>query len=112
MKKSKLLTVAILGLGLSASAAIAAGMSAKEFKDTHVGKCVTYKGPSNGTQCYNANGTSTYNDASYGKDTGSWEFRNGQFCVTWSKEGSMACTTYNSDGNGQYSGGGYTWTVN
>ena len=99
-------------LAMSTTSAFAAGMSDAEFTNTHVGKCVTYKGPSDGVQCYQANGTAIYDDTSYGKDSGTWTFSNGQFCVKWSKESGTACTVYESNGGGQFSGGGYTWTVN
>lgn len=97
---------------VAASMATASGMSDAEFQNTHVGKCVTYSGPSNGTQCYNPDGTATYDDTSYGADSGTWTFANGQFCVKWSQESGTACTTYQNDGGGSFSGGGYTWTVN
>lgn len=111
MKTALILSAATAGLMFTAPMAIA-GMSEAEFNSTHVGKCVTYSGESNGTQCYNANGTASYDDASWGKDTGTWQFTNGQFCVKWSKEAGTTCTTYTSNGNGTFSGGGYTWTVN
>lgn len=111
--KVKIATLAATALlAVSMTSALAAGMSEAEFKSTHVGKCVTYQGPSNGVQCYNADGSATYEDASYGKDSGTWTFSNGQFCVKWSKESGTACTVYESNGGGQFSGGGYTWTVN
>lgn len=98
-------------LALVAGAANAQPLTKAEFEATHVGNCVVYSGASDGTQCYNADGTATYDDASYGTDKGTWTFSDGQFCVKWSKEAGTACSTYSHDGNGGFTSGDYSWKV-
>ncbi|MEM9912182.1 MAG: hypothetical protein AAF922_15500 [Pseudomonadota bacterium] len=96
---------------LLAGTAQAQQLTDAEFEATHVGKCVAYTGASDGTQCYNADGTASYDDTSYGTDKGTWTFSKGQFCVKWSKEAGTACSTYSHDGNGGFTSGDYTWQV-
>lgn len=115
MRKSIVMSYRTL-IATGAAAFIAGAVQAQplsdaEFEATHVGKCVAYTGASDGTQCYNADGTATYDDASYGTDSGTWTFSNGQFCVKWSKEAGTACSTYSHDGNGGFTSGDYTWQV-
>ncbi len=82
------------------------------FLDTHVGNCVTDTGPSDGQQCYAADGTTTYTDKRYGTDQGTWEFRDGQVCVKWSKEAAESCNAYVREGTESFSAAtGYKWTV-
>lgn len=103
--------IAMGALALFATGAQAQPLTNDEFQATHVGKCVAYTGASNGTQCYNADGTASYDDTSYGTDKGTWTFSDGQFCVKWSKEAGTACSTYSHDGNGGYTSGDYTWKI-
>lgn len=56
---------AILVAGLCmTSAAKAEQFSGAEFQSTHAGQCVSYAGPSIGTQCLDANGSTNYTDQS------------------------------------------------
>ncbi|MEM7172740.1 MAG: hypothetical protein AAF530_21435 [Pseudomonadota bacterium] len=96
---------------LNTAPVYAMDLTESEIMETHIGSCVTYWGDSKGTQCYHADGTTEYNDESYGKDTGTWRIKDDQFCVTWSNEGSETCFTYSTDGNGKYYSGGYEWTI-
>ncbi|MEQ9260718.1 MAG: hypothetical protein RIG84_16650 [Roseovarius sp.] len=82
------------------------------FLDTHVGNCVAYAGPSSGRQCYAADGTTTYEDQSYGTDSGTWEYRDGQVCVKWSREVAESCNAYLREPDGTFSAAtGYAWAV-
>ncbi len=74
-----------------ATSAQAQTLSGQQFIDTHSGKCISYWGESEGTQCFKANGTTSYNDKSYGKDTGTWTVKGNEMCVTWSQEGVEDC---------------------
>ncbi len=87
-------------------------LTAAQFTDTHVGNCIAYSGESSGTQCFNADGSASYDDKSYGKDTGTWRLNGDEVCITWSQEGSESCEAYKTDGQGRYMGNGYSWTVN
>lgn len=99
-------------LCFSSTLALAEPVTEQMFLDTHVGNCVTYTGPSDGQQCYAADGTTTYDDKSYGIDQGTWEFRNGQVCVKWSRETAESCNAYVREGTGSFSAAtGYKWTV-
>ncbi|MEM9498597.1 MAG: hypothetical protein AAGA28_11810 [Pseudomonadota bacterium] len=109
--KSTRLSIPAGILMFAAGMAQADPLTEAEFNATHVGKCVAYTGASEGTQCYKADGTANYDDASYGNDTGKWTFSNGQFCVKWSKEAGTTCSTYSHDGNGGFTSGDYSWKV-
>lgn len=82
------------------------------FKETHVGHCIVYTGDSDGRQCYAADGTSSYDDKTYGEDTGEWKIKGNEICVKWSKEGKWICEAWTRTGDNAYSDGGeYTWHV-
>ncbi|MEM7121808.1 MAG: hypothetical protein AAF563_11060 [Pseudomonadota bacterium] len=96
----------------SSSLAFAEPMTEQVFLDTHVGNCVAYTGPSTGEQCYTADGKTTYTDQTYGNDSGTWEYRDGEVCVRWSKEAGEACEAYVMEADGSFSAtSGYTWQV-
>jgi hypothetical protein len=96
-----------------ASAGFAAPLTEQEFIDSHAGRCVTYSGPTDGTQCYDADGATRYDDESYGTDTGTWAFANGRVCSSWSKESGAACDAVSVNDDGSFSGSsGYSWRIN
>jgi uncharacterized membrane protein len=76
---------------LAAPGAQAQTLSAEEVVSLHAGRCVSYWGPSQGTQCFGADGTTTYRDRRYGSDTGRWEMRGDEMCVTWTREPGWDC---------------------
>ena len=94
-----------------ASSASAAELSAQEILDTHIGKCMTYSGPTTGTQCYNADGTTTYDDASYGTGAGNWSLQANSLCVKYPRE-PIDCGPISRAADGQYTDGSYTWLMN
>lgn len=97
---------------LSTTAAFAGPVSEEGFVETHVGKCISYSGPTTGTQCYNADGSTSYDDKRYGTDTGTWEYRDGKICVKWSKEASENCQVYTQESDGSFKdAGGYSWSL-
>ncbi len=96
----------------SATFASAGIVTEQMFIDTHVGNCAAYTGPSTGTQCYEADGTTTYSDESYGSDNGTWEMRGDEVCVKWSRETATACNVYIKQADGSFSAAtGYKWTI-
>jgi len=99
------------GIVLAAGGAQASTLTGQQFIDTHAGKCITYTGPSKGKQCYGADGSTNYNDQSYGKDTGTWSVRGNEICVTWKKDPGLACGPVSAAGGGKYTDGEYTWTI-
>lgn len=105
------LPVAGLSLLLFAAPATAQQLTGQEFIDTHAGKCLTYTGPTDGTQCYNADGTTSYQDEVYGTDTGQWLIRGDDVCVRYTKEPALDCGPVSSVGDGSYTDGSYTWTI-
>lgn len=106
------LPAAALALVAMASPAVANQLIGQQFIDTHVGKCLTYTGPTTGTQCYNADGTTAYEDTTYGSDTGIWIIRGDDVCVRYTSEPALDCGPVNSLGNGKYTDGSYIWTTN
>lgn len=94
------------------TAALAGVLTGDQFVETHAGKCISYAGESKGIQCYHADGTMEYDDESYGKDTGTWSVEGDTICQEWSAEPGVSCVSFNDDGNGTYSEGAYTWTIN
>ncbi|AGI69693.1 hypothetical protein OAN307_c43070 [Octadecabacter antarcticus 307] len=92
--------------------AIAATLTGQQFMDLHAGKCVSYTGPSIGTQCYAADGTTQYDDTTYGTDTGTWEVRGNEVCERFVNDPGLDCGLITSMGGGTYSDGSYTWTIN
>lgn len=110
-KPLALLGAAALALSFAASPAVAATLTGAQFMETHVGKCISYKGESVGVQCFHADGTMDYDDKTYGKDTGNWSVDGDKICQEWSAEPGVTCTAFKVDGSGVYSDGGYTWTI-
>lgn len=97
---------------LSGAVSAAEPVTEDMFLDTHVGKCVSYAGPSDGRQCYEAGGATTYEDQRYGADTGTWVYRDGEICVTWEKEATEDCNAYTREADGTFSAAtGYTWQI-
>lgn len=94
------------------SPAEAQQISGAEFTSTHSGRCVAYSGPSVGTQCFAADGTTNYDDRSYGKDTGHWEVRGNDVCTNWKKEPGWDCGPISKAGPNSFSDGEYTWQLN
>ncbi|MCK0096733.1 hypothetical protein MWU60_14220 [Yoonia sp. F2084L] len=107
-----IMPVTALGFTLLATPATAQQLTGQQFIDSHAGKCLTYTGPTNGTQCYNADGTTSYDDAIYGTDTGEWSVRGDDICVRYTKEPALDCGPVTSVGGGSYTDGSYTWTLN
>lgn len=106
-------TSAIAGfLALLASSAQADTLTADEVVSLHAGECITYWGPSDGTQCFTADGVTTYDDASWGSDTGRWEMRGDEMCVEWQGEPGVECGPIWRVDADTYSDGDYTWTIN
>mgnify|MGYP001799923349 CR=1 FL=1 len=91
--------------------AAAAEMTAQEIMDTHIGKCMTYAGPTTGTQCYQTDGVTTYQDATYGTGSGQWSFQENELCVKYTGE-PIDCGPITRVSENTYSDGTYTWTIN
>lgn len=106
-----LFVAGIAGIAFAAPAA-AQQLTGQSFIDLHAGKCVSYSGESEGVQCYNADGTTRYDDTTYGSDTGNWEVRGNDVCEMFTQEPRWDCGPVMSLGAGQFSDGAYTWTIN
>lgn len=101
-----------IGIGIMfGSSATAAELTGQEVLDTHSGKCLTYSGPTSGTQCYNADGTTTYDDASYGTGAGTWSMQGNDLCEKYPGE-PIDCGPISRVADGQFSDGTYTWVIN
>lgn len=99
-------------LAVAPTTGMAQELTAAEVVALHAGKCVSYRGPSRGTQCFGADGSTNYNDRSYGRDTGRWEMRGNEMCVAWNKEPEWDCgPIWRVDAN-TFSDGEYSWTIN
>lgn len=98
---------------LSATAASAETLTGQQIADTHVGKCISYWGESQGTECFKKNGVATYKDKSYGSDKGRWQIHGDKMCVRYSKAEETECTTYKKVGDNVYTSasGDYTWKI-
>ncbi|MEM6481977.1 MAG: hypothetical protein AAF922_16415 [Pseudomonadota bacterium] len=85
-------------------------MTGDELLATHTGVCTSYSGPSAGSECFNADGTASFDDATYGQGTGSWRLEANQLCTNYGEGDS--CATVQTDGSGRYfSDSGYNWTI-
>ena len=105
------LTVPATAFVAFASPAAAQQLTGQQFIDTHAGKCLTYSGPTSGTQCYNADGTTAYEDETYGSDTGTWIIRGDDVCVRYTQEPALDCGPVSNAGGGSFTDGTYTWTI-
>jgi hypothetical protein len=112
IRQTGVFSAAAIVFAALSSAASADVLTGDEFIATHVGKCISYQGESNGVQCFHADGTMDYDDESYGKDTGTWSVSGDTICLEWSADPGVSCVPYNDDGDGNYSEGAYTWTIN
>jgi hypothetical protein len=101
----------LVALLLLCGPAAAQQLTAEEFTATHVGRCLAYVGPTSGTQCYGADGATSYDDATYGQDTGRWSLRGDEVCVRWSKERTLDCGPISRTPDGGFTDGSYRWTV-
>lgn len=105
----------ILGMLVSHTARVCpppSYLTSAQIVSVHAGKCVTYWGKGNGTQCYRANGNATYNDKKWGKDTGKWRVKGDLLCEKWSDDPKEKCERVRSLGNGKYtSSRGFTWRI-
>lgn len=112
IKTSLPLALAFCAFGSMASAA-SEEVTEQMFLETHVGKCINYTGGSVGRQCYRADGTTDYDDKTYGKDTGKWKWEDGKNCVAYSASpNSWTCTAWVvKDGVYSYANGDYSWTI-
>lgn len=110
--KATALSAAAFTLILLSTAVSAEVLTGEKFLETHVGKCISYEGESVGIQCFHVDGAVSYDDESYGKDTGTWSVQGDTICVEWSADPGVSCEQYNDHGDGIYSEGGYTWTIN
>ncbi len=113
MKTHLKYTSAIAGLFvLAAGSAQADELSADEVVSLHSGECITYWGPSRGTQCFDADGSTNYDDQSWGTDTGVWEMRGNEMCVEWQSEPGMDCGPIWRVDAETFTDGEYSWTIN
>ncbi len=88
-------------------------LSGERFVQIHADQCISYWGASEGTQCFNADGTTNYDDTTYGTDTGVWRVDGNDVCVTWSQEAVESCGPVMKAGEGVYrDNDGYTWSMN
>ena len=110
MPRKSLLIAAAICL-VSTVPALAAELTAQEIMETHIGKCTTYSGPTSGTQCYTADGRTTYDDATYGQGAGDWSLRDNELCVKYPGE-PIDCGPITRVSGNQYSDGTYTWVIN
>ncbi len=94
-----------------AGTASAAELSAQEVLDTHIGNCMSYSGPTTGTQCYSADGTTTYDDTTYGTGAGVWSMQGNNMCIKYPRE-PIDCGPISRAADGTFSDGSYTWTIN
>ncbi|MEM6375165.1 MAG: hypothetical protein AAF686_02935 [Pseudomonadota bacterium] len=94
-----------------ASAPVMRVMTASELLSTHTGVCTSYSGPSAGSECFNADGTASYNDTTYGTGSGSWRLEANKLCTNYGE--GETCATVMTDGSGRFvsSESGYSWTV-
>ncbi len=106
------LPAAAIGFVAIASPAAANQLTGQQFVDIHAGKCLSYTGPSVGTECYNTDGTTAYEDESYGNDNGTWIMQGDNVCVRYTQEPALDCGPVSSVGGGAYTDGEYTWTIN
>lgn len=87
-------------------------LSANEIVTLHAGQCISYWGPTRGTQCFEANGTTTFNDRRWGRDTGQWEMRGNEMCVKWSSDADFDCGPIWRVDAETFTDGEYTWRIN
>ncbi|MEM9843936.1 MAG: hypothetical protein AAF965_03995 [Pseudomonadota bacterium] len=86
-------------------------VTADELLATHNGICASYSGPSRGTECFNSDGTASYDDRTYGKASGSWRLNGNELCTNYPGDGE-SCDTIMTDGAGRYfDEDGYSWTI-
>lgn len=124
MYKKRQLALTLVTLGFFATACssspeigmaesdMTADLTASEVTDLHSGQCITYWGPSNGIQCFDADGNTHYDDESYGMDTGQWEMRGDEMCVYWNNEPGWECGPIWRVDAETYTDGDYTWRLN
>jgi len=112
MKISNLIPTAAFAVLAMSAPAFAQTLTGQQFVDLHAGKCVSYTGESTGTQCYGADGTTRYEDNTYGSDTGTWEVRGNDVCERFIKDPGLDCGPVSAAGGGRYTDGYYTWTIN
>ncbi len=87
-------------------------LSAQEITRLHADQCISYWGPSQGTQCFTADGRTTYDDQSYGTDTGRWGLRGDEMCVDWDGEaGGFDCGPIWRVDAQTFTDGEYSWTI-
>ena len=85
-------TATLLGfLALTASAGQAQTLSAQEVVSLHAGQCISYWGPSRGSQCFGADGTTSFRDRRHGTGAGRWEMRGNEMCVRWDGDADWDC---------------------
>lgn len=112
MTNSKTLFAAALVATAFAAPAMAQQLTGQSFIDLHADKCVSYSGESSGVQCYSGDGTTQYDDTTYGSDTGTWEVRGNEVCEQFTQEPAWDCGPIMSLGDGVFGDGAYTWTIN
>lgn len=99
-------------LGFAPDAGMAQTLSANEVVALHSGKCISYRGPTRGTQCFESSGRATYNDRRWGQGGGQWVVRGNDMCMMWDDEDDWDCgPIWRVDAN-TYTDGEYTWTIN
>ena len=105
--------LALSFLALAAPAAQADALGAEEIVALHADRCITYWGPSEGTQCFTADGRTNYDDRSWGTDTGRWEMRGNDMCVNWDGEaGGFECGPIWRVDAETLTDGDYSWRLN
>lgn len=111
-RRTTLATAAVTAALWMASEAQGQQLSGAEFQSTHAGRCISYSGPSVGTQCFGADGTTNYEDQTYGTDTGRWIVRGNDVCTNWRSEPGWDCGPVSKTGANTFTDGEYNWTLN
>ncbi len=99
-------------LAAATTGPVAEELTAAEITSLHAGNCITYWGPSRGTQCFGTDGSTNYDDESYGTDSGQWGMREDEMCVNWDSDPGWDCgPVWRVDADTYYDGE-YTWQIN
>ncbi|MCC5984501.1 MAG: hypothetical protein JJU42_09070 [Rhodobacteraceae bacterium] len=87
-------------------------LSANDIVELHSGQCITYRGPTRGTQCFEASGRATYNDRRWGRGAGQWQMLGNDMCVMWDDETEWDCGPIWRVDAATFTDGEFTWTIN
>jgi hypothetical protein len=98
-------------MSLLATSVTAQQLTAEQIHEGLSGKCIAYWGPTEGTECYHANGDIHYSDQSVGDGAGEWVISGTRLCTTYDTTPDAKCTVIRKTGDNEYTDGSYSWRV-